>query len=159
MRRLLDSYLLGCLLLSGAAAAQQAPEAGTQAGTVDADRLIESRDRGLSHPGDPLDIVGLFERDNNLMSNKGALKRSTYKPKLIDKDEAYERQLAMFEKRETYSYAYAPAFNGDGEMPTIEPQVRRPAPEPESGSSTDAWIAALTVAAFASLALMAQSRK
>ncbi len=127
-------------------------------GTADADRLLEERNREQSHPGDPLKIVGLFEGDNNLMANKGALRRSTYEPKLIDQDEAYERQIAMYEKRQTYDYAYAPAFNGD-EMPTMETEVRKPEPKPKPGSSTDAWIAALSVAALASMALMYQNRK
>lgn len=101
-------------------------------------------------------VVGLFVGSNNLLHGKGALQRSTYQPKMIDTEEAYERQLAMLEKRSTYNYAYAPAFDGE-EMPTPEPEIRRP--EADRGSSTNAWITALSVAAIASMALMYQSRQ
>ena len=164
MSPLKRTLLLGCIALAlpGVAAAN-APQQGEgqidSPGSVAAERLLDERDRENAHPGDPMKIVGLFQGGNDLTRGKGALSRSTYEPKMIDSDEAYERQLAMYEKGSNYNYAYAPAFNGE-EMPVMEPVVRRPvAPEAPPGSSTDAWIAALSVAALASLALMYQGRK
>ncbi|MEM8711144.1 MAG: hypothetical protein AAGG01_09335 [Planctomycetota bacterium] len=163
----LAGLILAGALTGGAFAQSQDPgEHAKVADSQEAFRILEQRRRDTSHPGDPLDVVGVFEGENDLRAGKGSLMRSTYQPAFVDQDEAYERQVAMLENRE-WSPRPLPRARHNGAQ---GPRDRRTSsktrvadttgsdPEDE-GSSRGAWTLSLLAAAAAVGALVLQGRR
>ena len=57
------------------------------------------RDREFMHPGNPLEVVGLEDADNDIRSRTPALERSDRQAAVVDLEELYDRKLALYEGR------------------------------------------------------------
>ena len=89
--------------------------------------ILESRDRVELHPSDPLEIVGLGQRDNDFRAGLNAARRGNYAPSKIDTDDAYRRRIALLESGATFS---APPNRVD-----VRPLVPAPQPSPDAAES------------------------
>lgn len=61
------------------------------------ENLLRERDRVRLHPGNPLEIVGLEQGDNNLRARTPALANSDRAPKQLDSGDLYQRTLSMYD--------------------------------------------------------------
>ena len=163
LRVSLASGLFG-LVLASASGAPLAPQTSEEQPAAEVDsvesfQLVQERRRDLVHPGNPLDISGVFEGDNDLAAGRGALGRSDFKPVLVNAAEGYERQLAMLENRTRFDTSYTRTRQGNA--PRVQAPVRgKGAPDDAPASSSGkSWLAALAVAVAATCALVLQGRK
>ena len=76
------------------------PDVGTPADR----QLLRQRGREVLHPGDPLEIEGLEEGENDFRARTPALSRSDHEPTLVDVDENHRRRLAMYSDGERFSH-------------------------------------------------------
>lgn len=83
--------------------------------------LLSRRNRETIHPGNPHNLIGLGEGDNNFRSGLNALGRGEYIPAAVDRTDAYERQLAMHQGGTTFDRpmrrSFLPRDTADGAAP------------------------------------------
>lgn len=96
---LLASALVLLTQLASAQAPEIAPEDLKQHGMSVADigQLLDSRDRELLHPGQPLIVVGNEEGDNEFRHGTPLLEGALASRGTFDAAEARDRRLAMYE--------------------------------------------------------------
>lgn len=119
------------------------------ADSIDAMDLVSRRDREAIHPGNPLEIMGLGQADNDFRKGLHAAKRGSYLPAQVESREMYERQLAMYGGDARFDRAPRTLATPDGAPVTAGPgAVEKDSPEPKPYDTT--WIG-MVIAAAASL--------
>ncbi|MEL6715127.1 MAG: hypothetical protein AAFP86_15200, partial [Planctomycetota bacterium] len=94
------ALVLGGLGAAPCSIAHAAPP--QQSAPADLDlQVVEDRHRGATHPGSPLELVGLADADagNDFRAGLRAAARGPYEPALVDSKDAYLRRMAMYEQR------------------------------------------------------------
>ncbi len=125
--------------------------------SIEAMDLMSRRNREAIHPGDPLDIVGLGQADNDFREGLHAAKRGSYLPAQVDEKEVYERQIAMYDSNQRFDSPLrtvdSPGTEDSGRSPTATEEAA-----PDAKPYDTAWIGML-LAALASIgAFMARGR-
>lgn len=129
----------------GAMGEQDGPFFVENAQSMDAMDLVDRRDRARMHPGDPFEIVGLGQGDNDFREGLHAAGRGAYRPAQVDERDLRSRQLAMYEAGATFSTRVARGTPRRFAAPAPEGYVPPPPPEEERRST--AWIGMLLAAA------------
>lgn len=147
-RTLLGTTLAGlalCAALSQApllAAPQQEEAPGPERVSEEVDRRLWSRGREILHTGDPLDLVGREEGDNDFRRRTPALESSDREVQHVDRDELYRRRMAMYTEGKAF---HTPLPAASGWLPASRPPVAsrvepptsdaKPTGESEGGSA------------------------
>jgi len=120
--------IVAAVALCGSIATAQVKPANPERVRGEDETLLIERNRNSMHDGDPLELVGLEQGNNDLRSRTPALERSTRQAAEVDVDQNYARTLAMFETGETFSTPLASLSS--------EPAAARAAPK-RAGPATD----------------------
>lgn len=143
-----------CALVAALALAAPAIGAPQDSGEVPVDaadlEILDSRDRVELHPSDPLEIVGLGQKDNDFRAGLNAARRGSYAPSVIDTDDAYRRRIALLESGATFS---APPNRVRSRPLVPAPTPVAPASEPEAPEPYDTTWIGMALAALASVGI------
>ncbi len=150
---------MGLALPCSAAPQDDALEHADKPDSTEGFRIIQARQRDLIHPGEPLDISGVFEGGNRLTKSLGGLDRSEFRPVIIDEEEAYQRQLALLTPAKRYTSSHSVLREAPAPELSDNP-MRAQAPEKKKDpNGPAAWLAALAASAAAMFGLYVQDRK
>jgi hypothetical protein len=106
--------------------------------------MLRERNRANMHPGNPLEIIGLEQGDNDLRSQTPALVNSDRSKVSVNADENYQRTLAMYESGAHFSQA-AQSMPTAAEKPAhnaAKHVITTPEPAKDSRAS-QRWIAVI----------------
>lgn len=118
----LGAVLIGVAVLAPVAITQEPSD----------ERLIEDRERGRMHPGDPLDLVGSGEGGNDFRARTPALQRTDGEPTYVDREALREQRLGLYAGGSGGSPAVSEVFPSVDDPPSIpiqtdpQPQVAPP---------------------------------
>ncbi len=135
------------------AAAQAAPAARPQRDpTLDE---LGRRNRVDLHSGTPIELVGQQQGDPSLRESTPALLNAKHAPRTVDEEQAYQRALALYGERATFTSALPRAAPATDAPPKPRPpQVSPPSPPPKDTAVPAAkpdgpwpWILAVGIAA------------
>jgi len=144
LTRLVGSFVLcaGLLHTSLLAEAQESGKQAPETVSQEEDRQLWSRGREVLHTGNPLDLVGCEEGDNDFRRRTPALESSDREVQRVDRDELYRRRMAMYTEGRAF-HTPLPAVSGwpTGSRPPagirVEPATSeaKPTGEDENGSA------------------------
>ncbi len=122
------------------------------------------RERGLLHPGKPLDLQGIEDGDNDFRSRTPILQQSTSTATLVDRNENRRRRLAMYDQGKRFTAPLPLAVASAGTIrsrPGPEPVVEAPATPATVKERSEAWewIFSLVGAGVAGAILLWRSAK
>jgi hypothetical protein len=106
--------------------------------------ILQSRNRTLMHPGDPLLIVGVDQGDNDMRARTPALANSNKVVKQVDQGEAYQRALAMYESGATFKSPISQAADEEGQHKNHSSKPAN-APVPVQAAAQWPWLVALAI--------------
>lgn len=148
---------LSLLALVDVAGAQAGPSPSALDGATR--ELMRERDREWIHPGQPLQVRGIGQEDNDFRAATPLLASGRIEPVLVDEEALYRRALAMYSG--DVRFDGPPPALGAPAAPEPTAPVRRaraevPVEEPDSG--TWGWLL-LAVLAVAVVAVVRQVRR
>lgn len=156
-RRAPAALLLLSLTTAAPAAAQEffdqeaiQEEFASDPESMDTVDLLERRERGNMHPGDPFALSGLDQGEEGFRRGLHAASRGAYEPALVDRETLRDRQLAMYEGGSRFS---TPLRRAREEGPGTEaPRAAAPdAPPAREDDRSTTWVG-IVLAAVSSVA-------
>lgn len=99
---LAGAALVAACLGSPAAAQQSAAQPEDVSGTA-TESALGDLNRAKMHPGNPLELVGLEQGDNDIRARTPALANSNRAALILNTDDAYARTLAMYNQGASFS--------------------------------------------------------
>jgi hypothetical protein len=140
------AFALAFLGLPAAAQETEKPAKPVHEPTLQESRdILQSRNRNVMHPGDPLLLVGVDQGDNDMRARTPALENSNKVVLQVDQDEAYHRALAMYDSGATFKSALSPATGEDATSVRKSSPARFQRGVPVEAGSQWPWLVALGI--------------